>query len=87
VPPSTVPRRSSRLAKKSKSRLPIVATTQNVVMQKLGFVGGTHVEPDDFEHYLIAFKEGLSDEMICEMFTCHMPPPDRGGGALVEETA
>jgi hypothetical protein len=80
VPPSTVPRRSSRLAKKSKSIQLVVAAAQNVLMQKLGFINDTHNEADDFERYLFAFNEGLSDapvEMIRELFTCRMPPSER----------
>jgi hypothetical protein len=79
-----MPRCSSRLAKKSKSRLLAVAAAQNVLIKKMG----EHVEADDFERYIIAFKEGLTDaqvQMIHKLFACHMPPSD--GDALVEEAA
>jgi hypothetical protein len=83
-----VPCHSSRLAKKSRSRLLTVAVAQNVLMHKLGLVGDIHVESNDFDHYLNAFKDGLTEakvEMIRELFVNRMMAPEEG--VMVEEIA
>jgi hypothetical protein len=59
---STVPRGSSRLAKKARRRVPIVATVQNLLMWKLRLSTSAHVESNDFDCYLRAFKECLMEE-------------------------
>jgi hypothetical protein len=58
--PLTLPRHSSRLAKKAMHRTPTVVAAQNVLMRKLG-ISGEELEPSDFEKYLQMFREGLSD--------------------------
>jgi hypothetical protein len=61
---SATPRCSSRLAKTAMSRVPLVAAEQNLLMRMLGMATGVHIESDDFEHYVNAFKEGLSVEQV-----------------------
>jgi hypothetical protein len=61
---SEMPRRSSHLAKKAKSHVPDVAGAQNLLMHKLGLALGPHVESEDFDRYVQAFKNGLSAEQV-----------------------
>jgi hypothetical protein len=42
----------------------VVATAQNLLMKKLGFIGAQQMEAADFEQYLRTFKEGLSIEQV-----------------------
>jgi hypothetical protein len=74
----TIPRRSSRLAKKASNRVPAVAAAQNLLMRKLGLSTGVHVESEDFDRYLRAFKDGLTEEqvnLIRELFKEHTSDP------------
>jgi hypothetical protein len=59
-----MPRRSRHLAKKAKSHVPDVAGAQNLLMHKLGLALGPHVESEDFDRYVQAFKNGLSAEQV-----------------------
>jgi hypothetical protein len=84
---SEVPRHCSHLAKKASSRVPVVAAAQNILMRKLGLATGTHVESEDFNRYLKAFKDGLTEEhvkLIRELFNEHASDP---AGSLVAEEA
>jgi hypothetical protein len=63
APPSgTVPRRSSRPAKKARNWAPAVAAAQNVLMWKLGLASSAHIETADYDRYLELFDQGLSEE-------------------------
>jgi hypothetical protein len=55
-----VPRRSSRLAKKSRSRPPAVTAAQNILMRRLSLSTMDHVESSDYGRYLDLFKDGLT---------------------------
>jgi hypothetical protein len=59
---TTVPRRSSRLAKKACGHTPAIAAAQNILMKKLGIVGAQQQESSEFEQYLKIFKEVLTAE-------------------------
>jgi hypothetical protein len=71
-----VPHRSSRLVKKACGLTPVMATTQNGLMKKLGIVGVQQLEEPEIEQYLKLFKEGLTVEqtkMIQDLFKDHNP--------------
>jgi hypothetical protein len=55
----TLPRRSSRLAKKAFHCGSAVAATQNVLMKKLGLSRDGQFEAVDFEKYVHMFNEGM----------------------------
>jgi hypothetical protein len=59
-----MPRRSSRLCTKARSRVPAIAAAQNLLMHKLGLALGPHVESVDFDYYLQEFKDDLSKEQV-----------------------
>jgi hypothetical protein len=49
----------------------VVAVRQNLLMRKLGLATGVHIESDDFNSHISAFKEGLTEEhvdLIRELF-------------------
>jgi hypothetical protein len=71
--------RSGRLAKKVVHRTPTVATTQNVLMKKLGVVCKSQVSTEDFEHYLKLFNDDLTVDQaraIGELVMAHVPDPE-----------
>jgi hypothetical protein len=67
--PSSAPRRSVRLAKKS---LPAVVAAQNVLLKNLGFLESQKIMAGSINDYIEMFKNGLSEEqahLISELFT------------------
>jgi hypothetical protein len=50
------------LVKKAHNRALAVATTQNMLMWKLGLASPSHIETDDYERYLQLFDQGLSED-------------------------
>lgn len=70
------PRRSERLAKKSRRRTPALVAAQNVLLRKLGITVGEAPESTHIDQYIRAFREGLTEEqarMITELFVEYIP--------------
>lgn len=85
--PARLPRRSSRLVKKTRNRTPAVLAVQNVLMRKLGITVDAPPEADDFAEYERIFHLGLTPaqvELIKELFHPHASV---GGETQVEEEA
>jgi hypothetical protein len=81
------PRRSAWLAKKAVDQTPTVATTQNVLMKKLGVMQETHVSTEDFDRYLKLFEDGLrvyQARAIGELIMAHVPGPEEVADAAGE---
>jgi hypothetical protein len=71
-----VSRHSARLAKKAAHQTPIVATTQNMLMMKLGLLTTAKVLPDDLDCYSKLFMEAMSEEQVImtqDLFMHHVP--------------
>jgi hypothetical protein len=65
---------------------PVVITTQNVLLRKLGLYNTEHVESSDFGRYMDLFQEGLMEDqvnLIRELFLPTAAPA--GDGATLEE--
>lgn len=77
------PRRSIRLAKKSKNRTLALAAAQNVLMRKLGLTTEGPPENEDFCKYIQVFREGLTEQqvqLIQELFYAYVPTAEYQAG-------
>jgi hypothetical protein len=64
-----------RLAKKVMHMTPVITTTQNMLIKKMGCSSPIELKTEDFERYIQVFEEGLSEEqarLIDELFVPHV---------------
>jgi hypothetical protein len=60
----SIPRQSSRVAKKARRRTLAVAAAQNALMRNLGLTADSQSDTDTFDKYVKLFNEGLTKSQV-----------------------